>query len=272
MTPETTQVESSPLPAPSIADLERWFEEDVAKFRAKKPHSAPVRCDLTDESWLKEFGNIAPAQIEDEDSASSSDVVTPPAADRPDEEFGIVSLSTPSRMIETTYIPSAHALALAVYSPTTRTTDYLSRVLARKSPDKKKQGDVYYTPFKTKFDLPGQGVLLLPSEAASYGSQENLVDSIKRFIHRYADLPEFWEDLSAHYILMTWVYDRFSAVPYLRFLGEPGTGKTRALDVTGVLSYKSIVASGASSISPFFRLIDQWRGTLVIDEADYKTS
>jgi hypothetical protein len=24
---------------------------------------------------------------------------------------------------------------------------------------------------------------------------------------------------------MTWVYDRFTAVPYLRFLGEPGTGK-----------------------------------------------
>jgi hypothetical protein len=255
------QIDSFPLPAPSVADLERWFEEDVAEWQAAHPSSKPIKCDLLE-------GHA--------DSTDSGDslptVISPPAADRPDEEQGIVSLSTPSRMIETIYIPSSHALALAVYSPTKKAVEHLSRVLASKSLDKKKQGDSYYVPVASKFDLPGRGVLLLPSEAGSYGTQSDLVDSIKRFVHRYADLPEFWEDLIAHYILMTWVFDRFSAVPYLRFLGEPGTGKTRALQVAGALAYKSIFTSGASSISPFFRLIDQWGGTLVIDEADYSNS
>jgi hypothetical protein len=116
------------------------------------------------------------------------------------------------------------------------------------------------------------GVVLLPSHSIAYVSQPELVAAIKTFIHRYADVPSFWEDLAAHFILMTWVYDRFTAVPYLRFLGEPGTGKSRMLQVLGHLSYKGIFAGGATTSSPLFRLIEVYRGTLVIDEADYKTS
>jgi hypothetical protein len=261
MTPTPTQISPLPFPAPSVADLERWFAEDVAEWQAAHPSSKPIKCDLLE-------GHA--------DSADPADslpaVISPPTTDRPDEEQGIVSLSTPSRMIETIYIPNSHALALAVYSPAKKTVEHVNRVLARKSQDKKKQGDMYYVPVGSKFDLPGRGAILLPSESASYGSQADLVVSIKRFIHRYADLPEFWEDLSAHYVLMTWVYDRFSAIPYLRFLGEPGTGKTRALQVVGALAYKAIRMSGASSISPLFRLIDRWNGTMVIDEADYANS
>lgn len=116
------------------------------------------------------------------------------------------------------------------------------------------------------------GVVLLPSASTAYGSQENLVADIKTFIHRYADVSEFREDLTAHFLLMTWVYDLFTAVPYLRFLGEPGTGKSRMLQVAGHLAYKGIFAGGATTSSPLFRLIEVYRGTLVIDEADYKAS
>ncbi len=66
------------------------------------------------------------------------------------------------------------------------------------------------------------GVVLLPSASTEYGSQENLVTDIKDFIHRYADVSAFREDLTTHFLLMTWLYDLFTAVPYLRFLGEPG--------------------------------------------------
>jgi hypothetical protein len=242
---DSTQFHTDYLPAPSVADLERWFDEDVAEFKRKHKRSnvQPVPCEIAFGVWTEPdktadaLSNTAPPSTPDE-AAPSADVptISPPAENRPDEQQGIVSLSTPSRMIETIYIPNSHALALAVYSPAKKTVEYLNRVLARKSPDKKKQGDVYYVPVGSKFDLPGRGAILLPREAASYGSQADLVASIKRFIHRYADLPEFWEDLSAHYVLMTWMYDRFSAVPYLRFLGEPGTGKTRALQVVGALA------------------------------------
>src|SRR5262249_43399624 len=102
-------------------------------------------------------------------------------------------------------------------------------------------------------------VVLLASKAERYGTQEKLVGDLTAFIHRYTDLLPFWEQLIAHYVLMTWVYDIFTAIPYLRFLGEPQTGKTRALQVAGCLSYKAIFAGGATSSSPMFRLMEVYR-------------
>jgi hypothetical protein len=123
-----------------------------------------------------------------------------------------------------------------------------------------------------KRGLIDKGVVRLPSRAADYVSQAALIAEIIAFIHRYADVPSFWEELIAHYILMTWVFDRFTAVPYLRFLGEPQSGKTRCLQVAGQLCYKSIIAGGATTAAPLFRLLEVYRGTFVIDEADYKNS
>ena len=123
-----------------------------------------------------------------------------------------------------------------------------------------------------KHGLIAKGVVLLPSCAAEYGSQEELLAELIAFVHRFADVPPFWEQLIAHYVLMTWVFDRFAAVPYLRFLGEPGSGKTRCLQVAGHLCYKSMTGGGATTASPLFRLLEVYRGTFVIDEADYKHS
>lgn len=120
------------------------------------------------------------------------------------------------------------------------------------------------------FSMAKEGVVLLPGVPEDYGSQEGLVNDIIKFIHHYIDVPEFWERLCAHYILMTWVYDRFTAVPYLRFMGEPGRGKTRCLQVIGNLCYKAVTAGGSTTSSPLFRLLDIWKGTFLIDEADYK--
>ena len=119
-----------------------------------------------------------------------------------------------------------------------------------------------------------QGVVLLPSKGITVRGdhQANLVDRLICFIHRYLDIPPFWERMVAHYILMTWVYDRFTAVPYLRLLSEHGTGKSRFLQVVGALCYKSIICGGSVSVSSVFRLTDQWRGTLALDECDFNQS
>lgn len=127
-------------------------------------------------------------------------------------------------------------------------------------------------PVADRTGMVEKGVVVLPSRAANYGSQGKLVTELTTFIHRYVDVPDFWEELIAHYVLMTWVFDRFTAVPYLRFLGEYGTGKTRFLQVSGHLCYKAIIAGGAITASPLFRLIEIWRGTFVLDEADFKNS
>lgn len=83
--------------------------------------------------------------------------------------------------------------------------------------------------------------------------------------------PDF-ELLATYYILFTWVYDAFNEVPYLRILGDYGTGKTRFLLVAGAVAMRPIFASGASTVSPIFHALDAFQGTLVIDEADFRFS
>jgi hypothetical protein len=116
------------------------------------------------------------------------------------------------------------------------------------------------------------GLLRFPSTVAPYGSTPQLMDEIKSFIRKFADLPHDWLSVIVLYVLMTWVYDRFTALPYLRFLGEPGTGKTRLLQICASICYKGMVASGNITGPALFRTIDLVRGTMAIDEADFKDS
>src|SRR5207249_10312756 len=74
------------------------------------------------------------------------------------------------------------------------------------------------------------------------------------------------------YVLLTWIYDAFNELPYLRARGDYGSGKTRLLLTVGSICYKPIFASGASTVSPLFRIIDAFRGTLIIDEGDFRMS
>jgi hypothetical protein len=60
--------------------------------------------------------------------------------------------------------------------------------------------------------------------------------------------------------------------PYLRLRGDAGSGKTRFLLTVGSLCYKPIFASGASTVSPLFRILDSMRGTLIVDEGDFRFS
>jgi uncharacterized protein (UPF0147 family) len=117
-----------------------------------------------------------------------------------------------------------------------------------------------------------QQTVRLPSKPEEYESEERLIVEIKSFIHRYVDLSPPFEEIATYYVLFSWLYDGFNEVPYLRIRGDPGSGKTRFLITVGSLCYKPILASGASSISPIFRLLDSFRGTLVLDESDFRFS
>lgn len=114
--------------------------------------------------------------------------------------------------------------------------------------------------------------VLLPGEATEFGSVDDLVADITAYIKRYVALPKDALQLSAAYVLLSWVYDAFREVPYLRFRGDYGTGKTRALLVVGSITYKPFFASGASTVSPIFHTLNTFRGTLIFDEADFRFS
>jgi hypothetical protein len=81
-----------------------------------------------------------------------------------------------------------------------------------------------------------------------------------------------FEKVATYYVLLSWLYDAFNELPYLRLRGDFGSGKTRALLTIGSLCYKPFFASGASTVSPIFHTPDAFRGTLIFDEADFRFS
>jgi hypothetical protein len=127
-------------------------------------------------------------------------------------------------------------------------------------------------PFSPKNNLIANDAILLPSQPRIYGSEEELVTDVRAFIHRYVDLTPAFEVVATYYVLLTWLYDAFNELPYLRLRGDFGSGKTRALLTLGSLCYKAFFASGASTVSPVFHTLNAFRGTLVLDEADFRLS
>ncbi|WP_077997844.1 DUF3854 domain-containing protein [Dehalococcoides mccartyi] len=123
----------------------------------------------------------------------------------------------------------------------------------------------------TKDLMVGEVVHFAPT-AVPYDSQAMLFKEVKSFLHCYLELPADFEEITSLYVLLTWVYEFAPSIPYLRVIGDWGTGKTRFLQVAGAVCFRPIFASGATTPAPIFRILEQFRGTLVLDEADFKDS
>jgi hypothetical protein len=132
-------------------------------------------------------------------------------------------------------------------------------------------GGITYTPPQSR--LVETKTVLLPTGVAEYGTDAELLTTIQRYVRRWFKLSsDAWAPVIATFVFMTWVFDRFEAVPYLRALGDYASGKSRLLQVVGHLVYRGIFAGGATSASPVFRLIDRYKGTVILDEADFRHS
>lgn len=127
-------------------------------------------------------------------------------------------------------------------------------------------------PYSPTNNLVKHGVVLFPAIPEEYGDQSTLIARIRAFLHRYVDMSAEFELLCAYYVLYTWIADAFPDVHYIRFYGGWGTGKTRSLLTIGALCRLPIFASAASTVSPVFRLLDSFRGTLILDEGDFRYS
>jgi hypothetical protein len=127
-------------------------------------------------------------------------------------------------------------------------------------------------PYSATNNLVKHRVVLFASEPEEYGEEAALVSRIRDFVRRFVEVSEDFETIAVYYILFTWVYDAFHEVPYVRIRGGYGTGKTRFLLTVGSLCRFPIFASAASTVSPLFRLLDAFRGTLILDEGDFRAS
>ncbi len=166
-------------------------------------------------------------------------------------------------LVELLYDPVGCATALAVAGPD-------GRIAVEPSLDL--PGGERLVPYAPDNNLIAAGCVLLPSEPGPAMDQAALLAEIRAFLYRYVDLSPAFEAIAAHYVLLSWVYDVFNELPYLRLRGDYGTGKTRALTAIGSLCYKPFFASGASTVSPIFHVLDAFAGTLVLDEADFRFS
>jgi len=115
-------------------------------------------------------------------------------------------------------------------------------------------------------------MITLPDGIEDFGTVKDLINEIEQFLHKYEDVTPFFLKFSSWYILTSWIYDRLNTISYLRYLGPPGTGKTRCQNATGKLCYKPMVVSGCITPAPIYRLIQRWKGTLILDETDWVDS
>lgn len=121
-------------------------------------------------------------------------------------------------------------------------------------------------------ELELKEAVLLPTKAEDFGTIQEFLREIEDYINTYCDLNPDFVKFASWYVLLTAVTDKLNTVPYLRFLGDTGTGKSRAVDIIGRICYKPMLANACITPAPIYRMINQWNGTLILEEADIRKS
>lgn len=175
-------------------------------------------------------------------------------------------------LVETVYEPPAGSMAMAAVGGG-------KTLLAVRDPEGNVETMPYLDVGKTRYLPPPPGAQLLHKRQVAFAPRvgpllngSELVQEVQALIHKYIDVSEFMERLASYYVLLTWFYDAFKIVPYLRFRGDWGTGKSRAVKVVGALCFRPMKSSGASSDAALFRMMDTWRGSLLFEEGDLDNS
>ncbi len=125
-------------------------------------------------------------------------------------------------------------------------------------------GNREYSPIRD--ELLEKNAIILPTGAIEYGEEDDLDREIADFIKEWLDISEEHLQKAVWYVRLSWIVDKLQTIPYLRALGDYGTGKTRYLDVLGGICYKPMFIGGAVKAAPIYRIIDLWRGTAIFDE------
>ena len=126
-----------------------------------------------------------------------------------------------------------------------------------------------YSPLQC-IDEIERGLLTLPSSPVDYGDIHELKSEIKSFINYYVDLPQDFLEICSRYVMMSWVFDAFFKIPYLRVVGFEGAGKSLFLSVMTAICYHAFDLGASITEATIFRTTDKYRGTLMIDEGNFE--
>jgi hypothetical protein len=159
-----------------------------------------------------------------------------------------------------------------VYSPDDKQSAYAIYDMDK---DKVSKAWSYQPSCGTKEYIPAmQGllekdILFLPSTPLDYGSDEKLWSRQLAFLKKWTDVPEDDHIINVQYIALTWLFDRLNELPYRRFIGDYGTGKSRILTAMALCSFRPVIFKAATTPATIFRMVEQTRGTICIDEANF---
>jgi len=127
---------------------------------------------------------------------------------------------------------------------------------------------IRYVPKMPNALIRNQGVLF-PSKIGEKKSTRELVAIVEAFINRHYLLDDkFFSRLAAYYVLLTWLHDCFNAIPYLRAMGDYGSGKSQLMTRIGHVCYRMMATGGAGSSASLFRALEEYKGTAFMDEMD----
>ena len=94
-----------------------------------------------------------------------------------------------------------------------------------------------------------------------------IVNQISKFVDFGCERAKGAAATVALWVMLTYFYHVFVAIPYLRLVGRPGSGKTRLLGILRRLVFRPFASSDPSGAS-LFRTIHHRGGTMLLDEAD----
>ena len=101
-----------------------------------------------------------------------------------------------------------------------------------------------------------------------------VLNAIMDRIDRYIELPRDDDTGPVGYavtlslwVMLSYVYPLFAAVPYLYLAGPAGSGKTRTMDLIGRMVFRPMFSSNTTAAN-VFRSLHARGGTLLLDEAE----
>jgi len=171
--------------------------------------------------------------------------------DKPEEKV-ISKILSDGRIIE-----QIAGRQFAVYDPDRGEVTYSRKI---------EDDEAVYRPLEDDFIL--RGGLFLPESLIEYGDDATLDADIEACINRYSDVPVRERMVSARYARLTYIADKLNEIPYLRAIGDRGSGKSRYICAIGMLCLRPVLVTSPSAAS-LFRMLDAYQPTLIIDECNF---
>jgi len=106
----------------------------------------------------------------------------------------------------------------------------------------------------------------LPNGADPYDSVHALLLKINSVFSKCLDVGDHERFLLVGFVVATWFIERLPVAPYIALVGLPGSGKSTALRILGLLCRRPLLTADISSAA-FYQVCDQVSPTLLIDEA-----